>query len=283
MIEFLKVIALGIIEGVTEWLPISSTGHLILANDFIKLNVTKEFMSVFNVVIQLGAIFAVILLFWNKIFPFKYEKAKGIKAEKEKFTLWGKVLIACIPAGIIGVLFDDKIEELFYNPTSIAIALIVVGIIFLIVENVKLKKSRHDKIGEKKDTLDKITVKDSLKIGIYQVFAAVFPGTSRSGATIIGGMINGLSRETAAEFTFILAIPVMLGASLLKIVKFGFHFSKNEMIILLLGMFVSFIVSLYTIKYLLKYIKKHDFKPFGIYRIILGIIILLRYYVFLSN
>lgn len=280
MIEFLKVIALGIIEGVSEWLPISSTGHLILANDFIKLNVTKEFMSVFNVVIQLGAIFAVILLFWNKIFPFKYEKGKGIKAEKEKFSLWGKVLIACIPAGIIGVLFDDKIEELFYNPTSIAIALIVVGIIFLIVENMKVKKSRHDRLTEKKDTLDKITVKDSLKIGIYQVFAAVFPGTSRSGATIIGGMVNGLNRETAAEFTFILAIPVMLGASLLKIVKFGFHFSKNEMIILLLGMFVSFIVSLYTIKYLLKYIKKHDFKPFGIYRIILGIIILLRYYVF---
>ena len=279
-IDIVKSIIFGIIEGITEWLPISSTGHLILAEQFIKFeNVSPEFWSMFQVVIQLGAIFAVILLYFNKIWPITKNKEKAIKPkgilsffDKNIMNLWGKILVACIPAAIIGILFDEIFEELFYNPTCIAIALIVFGVAFIVVENWnKNKKGGKDKNSE-------ITYKDALIIGIFQLLAAIFPGTSRSGATIIGGLLIGLSRANAAEFTFYLAIPTMLGASLLKVLKFGLAFTTAEIVILVIGMLVSFIISMFVIKFLMNYIKKHDFKVFGYYRIILGIIVLLYFY-----
>ena len=279
-IDIVKSIIFGIIEGITEWLPISSTGHLILAEQFIKFeNVSPEFWSMFQVVIQLGAIFAVILIYFKKIWPFTKNKEKAIKPkgilsffDKNIMNLWGKILVACIPAAIIGILFDEIFEELFYNPTCIAIALIVFGVAFIVVENWnKNKKGGKDKNSE-------ITYKDALIIGIFQLLAAIFPGTSRSGATIIGGLLIGLSRANAAEFTFYLAIPTMLGASLLKVLKFGLAFTTAEIVILVIGMLVSFIISMFVIKFLMNYIKKHDFKVFGYYRIILGIIVLLYFY-----
>ena len=279
-LDIVKSIIFGIIEGITEWLPISSTGHLILAEQFIKFeNVSPEFWSMFQVVIQLGAIFAVILIYFKKIWPFTKNKEKAIKSkgilsflDKNIMNLWGKILVACIPAAIIGILVDDVFEELFYNPTCIAIALIVFGIAFIVVENWnKNKKSGKDKNSE-------ITYKNALIIGIFQLIAAIFPGTSRSGATIIGGLLIGLSRANAAEFTFYLAIPTMLGASLLKVLKFGLAFTTAEIVILVVGMLVSFIISMFVIKFLMNYIKKHDFKVFGYYRIILGIIVLLYFY-----
>lgn len=278
-IDIVKSIIFGIIEGITEWLPISSTGHLILAEQFIKFeNVSPEFWSMFQVVIQLGAIFAVILLYFNKIWPITKNKEKAIKPkgilsffDKNIMSLWGKIIVACIPAAIIGILFDEIFEELFYNPTCIAIALIVFGVAFIVVENWnKNKKGGKDKNSE-------ITYKDALIIGIFQLLAAIFPGTSRSGATIIGGLLIGLSRANAAEFTFYLAIPTMLGASLLKVLKFGLAFTTAEIVILVIGMLVSFIISMFVIKFLMNYIKKHDFKVFGYYRIILGIIVLLYF------
>ena len=279
-LDIVKSIIFGIIEGITEWLPISSTGHLILAEQFIKFeNVSPEFWSMFQVVIQLGAIFAVILIYLKKIWPFTKNKEKAIKPkgilsffDKNIMNLWGKILVACIPAAIIGILFDEIFEELFYNPTCIAIALIVFGIAFIVVENWnKNKRGGKDKNSE-------ITYKDALIIGIFQLLAAIFPGTSRSGATIIGGLLIGLSRANAAEFTFYLAIPTMLGASLLKVLKFGLAFTTAEIVILVIGMLVSFIISMFVIKFLMNYIKKHDFKVFGYYRIILGIIVLLYFY-----
>lgn len=278
-LDIVKSIIFGIIEGITEWLPISSTGHLILAEQFIKFeNVSPEFWSMFQVVIQLGAIFAVILIYFKKIWPFTKNKEKAIKPkgilsffDKNIMNLWGKILVACIPAAIIGILFDEIFEELFYNPTCIAIALIVFGIAFIVVENWnKNKRGGKDKNSE-------ITYKDALIIGIFQLLAAIFPGTSRSGATIIGGLLIGLSRANAAEFTFYLAIPTMLGASLLKVLKFGLAFTTAEIVILVIGMLVSFIISMFVIKFLMNYIKKHDFKVFGYYRIILGIIVLLYF------
>lgn len=278
-LDIVKSIIFGIIEGITEWLPISSTGHLILAEQFIKFeNVSPEFWSMFQVVIQLGAIFAVILLYFNKIWPITKNKEKAIKQkgilsffDKNIMNLWGKIIVACIPAAIIGILFDEIFEELFYNPTCIAIALIVFGVAFIVVENWnKNKKGGKDKNSE-------ITYKDALIIGIFQLLAAIFPGTSRSGATIIGGLLIGLSRANAAEFTFYLAIPTMLGASLLKVLKFGLAFTTAEIVILVIGMLVSFIISMFVIKFLMNYIKKHDFKVFGYYRIILGIIVLLYF------
>lgn len=275
--EILKSIIFGIVEGITEWLPISSTGHLILVEQFIKFKeVSPEFWSMFQVVIQFGAILAVVLLYWKRIWPITNNKQKAIKKkgilshfDKKIMSLWGKILVGCIPAAIIGLLFDDVFEALFYNPVCIAIALIVFGIAFILIENRK-KPNKNEK-----EKNSQITYKDALIIGVFQLLAAIFPGTSRSGATIIGGLLIGLSRPNAAEFTFYLAIPTMLGASLLKLVKFGFAFTGAELLILLIGMIVSFIVSLFVIKFLMNYIKKHDFKIFGYYRIALGILVLL--------
>lgn len=277
ILDIIKTIIFGIVEGITEWLPISSTGHLILVEQFLKFEkVSPEFWSMFQVVIQLGAILAVVLIYFNKIWPFTKNKSKAIKKigilsclDKNIMNLWGKILVGCIPAAIVGLLFDDVFEALFYNPTCIAIALIVFGIAFIVIEN----KNKNQKSG--KNSSAEITYKDATIIGLFQLIAAIFPGTSRSGATIIGGLLIGLSRPNAAEFTFYLAIPTMLGASLLKLVKFGLVFTGAELAILLIGMIVSFVVSMFVIKFLMSYIKKHDFKVFGYYRIILGIIVLL--------
>ena len=266
IIEIIKAIILGIVEGITEWLPISSTGHMILVDEFLKLNVTPEFKEMFLVVIQFGAILAVIVIFWSKLFPFGFKN--GFEIKKDIFSMWFKVIAACLPSAVVGLLLDDIIDELFYNYVSVAIALIVFGVLFIVVEN--YNKGRTAKI----NSIDDITYKTALIIGLFQLIAAVFPGTSRSGATILGALLIGVSRTTAAEFTFFLAVPTMLGASLLKLVKFGLNFTADEMTLLLTGMVVAFAVSMLTIKFLMGYIKKHDFKVFGWYRIVLGIIVL---------
>ena len=283
ILEIMKSVIFGIVEGITEWLPISSTGHLILLEQFLKFKeVSPEFWDMFQVVIQLGAILAVVILYFKQIWPFTKNKEKAIKKQgilsildKDIMILWGKILVACVPAAIIGILFDDVFEALFYNPFCIALALIIFGIAFIIIEN--WNKGRK----AKKETSEQITYKDAIIIGIFQLLAAIFPGTSRSGATIIGALLIGLSRPNAANFTFYLAIPTMFGASLLKLVKFGFAFTSVEMIVLLVGMVVSFLVSVVVIKLLLNYIRKHDFKVFGYYRIVLGILVLA--YFFLSH
>ena len=272
MLEIIKAIFFGIVEGITEWLPISSTGHMILLNELVKLDVSKEFYDMFQVVIQLGAIIAVVILFWKQIWPVKKEKEK-LTLDKNIISLWGKILVACVPAAIIGVLFDEVFEKLFYNYVCVAIALIVFGIAFIIIEN--KNKGKNSKI----NSLAELSYNTVLLIGIFQLIAAIFPGTSRSGATIVGALLLGVSRTVAAEFTFFLAIPVMFGASLLKLVKFSFAFTGMELAILLVGMIVAFITSMFIIKFLMSYIKKHDFKVFGYYRIVLGIIVLL-YFVF---
>lgn len=265
-IEILKAIILGIIEGITEWLPISSTGHMILADEFIQLNTSDAFKEMFFVVVQLGAIIAVVVLFWNKLFPFSL-KDKKLEIKKDIFDLWFKVIVAALPAAVIGLLFDDMLNAIFYNYQTVALMLIIYGILFIIVEN--RNKNRVPKV----ETLEALTYKTALMIGLFQVLALI-PGTSRSGATIIGAILIGTSRFVAAEFTFFLAIPVMVGASLLKLLKFGLAFTASELTILLVGMFVAFIVSVLAIKFLMGYIKKHDFKAFGYYRIVLGIIVL---------
>ena len=272
MLEIIKAIFFGIVEGITEWLPISSTGHMILLNELVKLDVSKEFYDMFQVVIQLGAIIAVVILFWKQIWPVKKEKEK-LTLDKNILSLWGKILVACVPAAIVGVLFDEVFEKLFYNYVCVAIALIVFGIAFIIIEN--KNKGKKAKI----NSLAELSYNTVLLIGIFQLIAAIFPGTSRSGATIVGALLLGVSRTVAAEFTFFLAIPVMFGASLLKLVKFSFAFTGMELAILLVGMIVAFITSMFIIKFLMSYIKKHDFKVFGYYRIVLGIIVLL-YFVF---
>ena len=265
-IEILKAIILGIIEGITEWLPISSTGHMILADEFIQLNTSDAFKEMFFVVVQLGAIMAVVVLFWNKLFPFSL-KDKKVEIKKDIFDLWFKVIVAALPAAVIGLLFDDMLNAIFYNYQTVALMLIIYGVLFIIVEN--RNKNRVPKV----ETLEALTYKTALMIGLFQVLALI-PGTSRSGATIIGAILIGTSRFVAAEFTFFLAIPVMVGASLLKLLKFGLAFTGSELTILLVGMFVAFIVSVLAIKFLMGYIKKHDFKAFGYYRIVLGIIVL---------
>lgn len=274
-LEILKAIILGIVEGITEWLPISSTGHMILVDQFLKLNVSADFMEMFLVVIQLGAILAVIVLYWNKIFPFKFDN--GLRVEQDKIMMWIKIIVACIPAAVVGLLFDDKLNELFYNPTTVAIMLILFGILFIIIEN--YNKGKSSKIND----LSEITYYAAIMIGLFQLIAAVFPGTSRSGATIVGALMIGVSRTVAAEFTFFLAIPVMFGASLLKLLKFGlatgFVMTAGELSILLVGTIVAFIVSIISIKFLMSYIKTNDFKAFGWYRIILGIIVIAYFYV----
>lgn len=280
IMEIIKSIIFGIVEGITEWLPISSTGHLILVEQFLKFKeVSPEFWDMFQVVIQLGAILAVVILYFKQIWPFTKNKEKAIKKQgilsilnKDIMILWGKILVACIPAAIIGILFDDVFEALFYNPFCIALALIIFGIAFIIVEN--WNKGRK----AKKETSEQITYKDAIIIGLFQLIAAIFPGTSRSGATIIGALLIGLSRPNAANFTFYLAIPTMFGASLLKLLKFGFAFTSVEMIVLLVGMVVSFLVSVIVIKLLLNYIRKHNFKIFGYYRIVLGILVLAYFF-----
>lgn len=271
MMEILKAILFGIVEGITEWLPISSTGHMILLDEFVTLDVTPEFLEMFLVVIQLGAILAVVVLFWNKIFPFNFHKEKGPFLVKEIWSMWFKIVVACIPAAIIGILFDDIFNELFYNYVTVAIALIVFGILFLVVE--KANKNKSAKI----NSLGEITYTTAMLIGVFQLIAAVFPGTSRSGATIVGALMIGVSRTVAAEFTFFLAIPVMFGASLLKLVKYGFAFSGNELVLLAAGMVVAFVVSVAVIRFLMDFIKKHDFKVFGYYRILLGMIVLIYF------
>lgn len=276
MIEFLKAVLFGIVEGITEWLPISSTGHMILLDEFVKLDVSQEFWEMFLVVIQLGAILAVVVLFWNQIWPFGKKSnldpvgKSGLLSycKKDIWVLWFKILAACIPAAVVGLLFDEFFESLFYNGVCVAIALIVFGIGFILIEN------RNKGMTAKINSLSEITFQTAFVIGFFQLIAAIFPGTSRSGATILGALLIGVSRTVAAEFTFFLAIPVMFGASLLKILKFGFSFSGTEAMILLVGMATAFIVSVIVIRFLMSYIKKHDFKVFGWYRIVLGIIVL---------
>ena len=291
ILEFIKAVILGIVEGITEWLPISSTGHMILVDEFIKLNVTPEFKEFFLVVIQLGAILAVVVLYWGKLWPFyirslsagqkralagKPALTRGILTfverfcDKDKWILWFKILVACIPTIVIALPFNDVIEEKFNNYVVVAIALIVYGVIFIIVEDYNKRRKPTC------TSLENLSFKTAFLIGIFQVLSVV-PGTSRSGSTIIGGILVGTSRTVAAEFTFFLAIPVMFGASLLKLVKFGFAFSGAEILILITGVAVAFVVSILAIKFLMGYIKKHDFKVFGWYRIILGILVLVYF------
>jgi undecaprenyl-diphosphatase len=277
MIEILKAIIFGIVEGITEWLPISSTGHMILLNEIMPLNVSDEFYSMFEVVIQLGAILAVVILFWNKIWPFGKQKnahplakeGAGAWIKTDIFVLWFHILVSCVPAAIVGLLFDDVFEALFYNYQTVAIMLVLFGVAFIVIENY------HRGTRSKINRLSDISYRTAFIIGLFQLIAAIFPGTSRSGATIVGALLLGVSRTVAAEYTFFLAIPVMFGASLLKIVKFGLNFSGLEVAILLVGMLVAFLVSLFVIRFLMAYIKKHDFKVFGWYRIVLGALVLI--------
>ena len=263
--ELIKTVILGIVEGLTEWLPISSTGHMILVDEFIKLDVSKSFMDMFLVVIQLGAILAVVVLNFDRLNPFSSHKSSIEK--KETYQLWYKVIFACLPAAIIGLMFNKYMEEHFMTAPVVAFTLIFYGIMFIVVEN--YNKNRTPAVTD----LNKLSYKTAFIIGLFQVLSLV-PGTSRSGSTILGGILFGASRYVAAEFTFFLAIPVMFGASLLKIVKFGIHFSSAEMLILVIGMATAFVVSVISIKFLLRYIKNNDFKPFGYYRIVLGIIVI---------
>lgn len=275
-LDLIKSLIYGIVEGITEWLPVSSTGHMILLNSLLKFNnVSDGFFSMFEVVIQLGAILAVVTLYWRHLWPWRRRQGQ-IVTSKNILHLWVKIIIACIPAAIIGVLFDDQIEALFYHPVPIALALIIVGIVFIVVEN---------KIADHRPTILKpsqITLQAAFIIGLFQLVAAIFPGTSRSGATIIGALLIGVSRPAAAEFTFYLAVPVMLGASLLKLARFGLAFTGAEVAILLVGMISAYIVSLFVIRFLMSYIRKHDFKVFGYYRIVLGVIVLIAAATFLS-
>lgn len=283
MLEIIKSIIFGIVEGITEWLPISSTGHMILLDEFIKMNISEQFKEMYLVVIQLGAIMAVALLFWWEIWPFckgenfekHYVKNKKISfldcfkfVKQDIFIMWLKILVACIPAVIVELLWGDKLEAAFYNYQTVSIMLIVVGIVFILVEN------RNKNHTAKVDSIAGITYQTAFLIGMFQLIAAVFPGTSRSGATIIGGLMLGLSRTIAAEFTFYLAVPVMFGASFTKIIKFGFVFTGTQIAILLTGMATAFVVSVVVIKFLMGYIKKHDFKVFGWYRIVLGALVI---------
>ncbi len=268
ILEFFKVILLGIVEGITEWLPISSTGHLILVNEFVKLNASDAFMEMFNVVIQLGAIMAVVVLYFNKLNPFSSKKST--KQKKATIQLWMKVVVACIPAGVLGILFDDWMEEHLHNYIVVSLMLILYGVLFIVIEN--WNKTNTPKV----EKLSQLSYQTALAIGAFQVLSLI-PGTSRSGATILGALLIGVSRYVAAEFTFFLAIPVMFGASGLKILKFlkdGGGFSGMEAGLLAVGCLVAFFVSVIAIKFLMGYIKKNDFKVFGVYRIILGILVL---------
>ena len=274
MLEIFKAIILGIIEGITEWLPVSSTGHMILVDEFLKLDASEGFKELFFVVIQLGAILSVPVLFFNKLNPFG--KTKGEEEKKKVLSLWGKVLIGVAPAGVIGVLLDDWFDEHFYNYVVVSLALIIYGIVFIVIE--KMRKAKNDDSFTVNDVYD-LTYKDAVKIGLFQVLSLI-PGTSRSGSTIIGGMLSGVSRSASAEFSFFMAIPVMLGASALKILKFllaGLAMTSLEIWILIAGIVVSFAVSLTSIKFLMEFVRKHDFSAFGIYRIALGALVLMYF------
>ncbi len=276
--EILKSIILGIIEGITEWLPISSTGHLILADEFIKLGASDEFMEMFNVVIQLGAILAVVVLFFKKLWPFTLDKSRGYNyitkgggiIKKDIMDMWIKVIVAMLPAAIIGIPFDDFFEEHFHNYIVVAAALIIYGVLFIVIE--RRNKHRKPKYG----TIDDISYKTALFIGLFQALSLI-PGTSRSGSTILGAIILGVSRVAAAEFSFYLAVPVMFGASFIKLLKFGLDFTGTELAVLLVGMITAFIVSVLVIRFLMSYIRKHDFAVFGYYRIVLGVIVVLYF------
>ena len=271
VIEWLKVLLLGIVEGITEWLPISSTGHMILVNEFIHLNVSDAFMEMFLVVIQLGAILAVVVLYFGKLWPFTMPSKGWIK--KDTWSLWFKVLVAVLPAAIIGLPFDDKIDKLFYNYQTVAFTLILYGVLFIIIEN--YNKGRKPRV----KSFKQLSYPMAVFIGVFQVLALI-PGTSRSGATILGATLLGTSRYIAAEFSFFLASPVMFGASLLKLVKFGFHCTGTEAAILIVGIVTAFVVSVLAIKFLMGYIKKNDFKAFGYYRIVLGALVIVYFLFF---
>lgn len=266
-IEILKAVILGIVQGITEWLPVSSTGHLILVEQFIKFNLSEVFVNTFFVVIQFGSILAVVVLFFRKLNPFDSTKTK--KEQKDTISLWAKIIAAEIPAAIIGLLYEDQIDALFYNPTVVALMLIVYGVIFIILEN----RDSKPKI----NNFSQLSYTIAIGIGFFQMLALI-PGTSRSGATIVGAVLLGTSRYVAAEFSFFLAVPIMLGASTLKLLKAGTAFSGIEWITLAAGSVAAFIVSIFAIKFLMDYIKKHDFKVFGYYRIVLGIIVLGYFY-----
>ena len=273
--DIIKSIILGIIEGITEWLPISSTGHLILADEFIKLDMSKEFMKMFNVVIQLGAILAVVVIFWKKLWPFTLDKSKGYNyitksggiIKKDVMDMWFKVIVAMLPAAIVGIPFDNLFEEHFHNYIVVSAALIVYGILFIIIER------RNDGKKPKINSIADISYKTALIIGCFQALSLI-PGTSRSGSTILGAIIIGVSRVAAAEFSFFLAVPVMFGASLIKLLKFGFSFTGAELAVLLVGTLTSFLVSVVAVKFLMNYVRKHDFSAFGYYRIVLGAVVL---------
>ena len=275
MLNIIYSIIYGVIEGITEWLPISSTGHLILAENFLKFEgISEGFFDMFDVVIQLGAILAVVVLYFKSIWPLKMQKSKHggnskVVLDKNILILWAKILVACIPAAVVGLLFDDILNKYLYNSWVVATMLILVGIAFIVIEN--KKKDMKPRVTDITD----LTYKDAIIIGLFQLIAAIFPGTSRSGATIIGALLIGISRTVAAEYTFFLAIPVMFGASLLKILKFGLSFTGMELAVLIVGMLIAFLVSIFVIKFLMNYIKKHDFIVFGWYRIVLGIIVII--------
>lgn len=268
ILELLKIIIIGIVEGITEWLPISSTGHMLLIDEFLQLDMSESFKEMFFVVIQLGAILAVVVIFWKKMFPFHFTEKPVI--QKDIFSMWFKVVVACIPSAVLGALFDDFLEAHLGTPMIIAIMLLVYGVFFIIIED--WNKKRTPKIA----TLEQIDYKTAFIIGMFQVLAMI-PGTSRSGATIVGALLIGVSRVAAAEFTFFLAVPTMFGASAFKLLKFGLDFTTTELITLVLGMGIAFVISVLVIKFLMSYIKKHDFKVFGWYRIILGIIVILYF------
>ena len=266
MIEVLKAILFGVVEGITEWLPISSTGHMILLDEFVKLNVSKEFLDLFLVVIQLGAILAVVVIYWNKLIPLSTKH--GLHIGRRKCKMWVKIIVASIPAGVVGILWDDVFTKYFYNYQTVAIMLILVGVVFIIIE-----RSNKNKIA-KIDSIDDISYGQAFLIGVFQMIAAIFPGTSRSGSTIVGSLMLGISRTAAAEFTFFLAVPAMFGGSAIKILKYSGGFNSAEVALLAIGMIVAFVLSIIAIKFLMSYIKKHDFKVFGWYRIILGIAVI---------
>ncbi|WP_308685884.1 undecaprenyl-diphosphate phosphatase [Stomatobaculum longum] len=268
IIEILKVIVLGMVEGFTEWLPISSTGHLILINKLIQLDVSPEFMEMFRVVIQLGAILAVVLLYFERLNPLS--RSKRGDQRRVALTLWSKIIVACIPAAILGKLLDDWMDAHLYNGLVVSLMLILYGVFFILVEN------RNRKTEPQITKMWQLNYQTALYIGMFQVLALI-PGTSRSGVTILGAVLLGCSRAIAAEFSFFVGIPIMFGASLLKFVKFGFHFSNAEILYLVLGMLVAFLVSVYSIRFLMSWVKKNDFKVFGYYRIVLGVIVLIWY------
>ena len=269
MIEILKSILYGIVEGITEWLPISSTGHMILLDEFVKLDVSEQFWDLFLVVIQLGAILAVIVMYWKKLIPLQFDH--GCRIDRKKCVMWLKIIVASIPAGVVGILWDDIFTAVFYNYLTVAIMLIIVGILFILIEN------RNRRRVPTVDSIDDISYGKAFLIGVFQMIAAVFPGTSRSGSTIMGSLLLGISRTTAAEFTFFLAIPAMLGGSAIKVVKYEGSFMSDELMLLAVGMVVAFVVSILAIRFLMSYIKKHDFKVFGWYRIVLGAAVLIYF------